>query len=59
MAKSKESDKAGYASIHGRTKSFVDLAEARTVVVAPIETTVGMRRIAMVNWDICVYKVTL
>jgi hypothetical protein len=59
MAKNKESDKASYASIHERTKSFVDFAEARAVVVAPIETTIGMCRIAMVDWDICIYKVTL
>jgi hypothetical protein len=59
MANSEGSDKEGHTNIHRRTKSLVDLAEARTVVVAPIETTICVSGIAMVDWDIGVNKVTL
>jgi hypothetical protein len=59
MANSEESDNERHANIHRRTKSLVDLAEARTVIVAPIETTISVFGIAMVDWDIGVDKVTL
>jgi hypothetical protein len=54
-----KSQNTGYVRIHRRTKSLVNLAEARTVVVVPIETTIRVSGIAMVDWDIGINKIAL
>jgi hypothetical protein len=59
MAESKGLDNAGCVKVRGRTKSLKDFAEAGTIVVAPVQTTVRVFGIAVVNWDIGVDKVTL
>jgi hypothetical protein len=59
MAESEWLDNAGCVKVRGRTKSLKDFAEARTVVIAPVQTTIRVFGIAVVNWDIGVDKVTL
>src|SRR6266404_1904906 len=45
--------------MHKRTQSFVDLAEARAVIIAPVQTTVRLCRITIVNWYVGVYEIAL